>query len=205
MARKIPQDELSSRSDTSESEASDHGGSANKHNLAEPAALGVQEEFHTDSGSSNEDDDDGESEDEPCTPEDDEIAPLGMAGDPPLLPPELLKPLLSPAISAQPVTEIPWTQLTRTQKKTRRNHERAAKKKVWDELRRNAKGTGVLEAGKAAQAKRLLARSDRVRAGRVEKKSKPVVSGRQQLLETRKRARQESDMTAKPTKKQKKG
>ncbi|KAK3725380.1 hypothetical protein LTR37_000350 [Vermiconidia calcicola] len=106
---------------------------------------------------------------------------------PPLLPAELLKPLPSPTHSLQAIS-IPWEQMTRQQKKAQRNRSRQGKKKAWDRLRQEAEGTGVLEAGKAAQMKRGVgAPKEKVKTGRVEKQSKPKACGRQHMLEQRKR------------------
>ncbi|KAK5164458.1 uncharacterized protein LTR77_009664 [Saxophila tyrrhenica] len=109
----------------------------------------------------------------------------------PLLPAEVLKPLPSPTRSLQ---DIPLERMTRKQKRAERNRSRQAKKAVWDQLRAEAKGSGVLEAGKVAQLKRGAGKSkEKVRSGRVEKaggkktKAKSKVSGRQEMLEDRKR------------------
>jgi hypothetical protein len=113
----------------------------------------------------------------------------------PLLPNELLKPLPSPAYSLQQPVNIPWEQMTRQQRVAQRNRSRKAKKRVWDALRRDSQGTGVLEAGKAAQLKRGLAlQREKVKSGRVTKKTQRVfqASGRQELLEQRKRAVEQS-------------
>ncbi|KAK3717007.1 hypothetical protein LTR37_006062 [Vermiconidia calcicola] len=106
----------------------------------------------------------------------------------PLLPAELSKPLPSPVHSLQAIS-IPWEQMTRQQKKAQRNRSRQGKKKAWDRLREEAEGTGVLEAGKAAQMKRgiVASKKEKVRTGRVEKQSKPKTSGRQHMIEQRKR------------------
>jgi hypothetical protein len=135
---------------------------------------GFEEEFHTSSGEDNSEDEDREEH--------------LLESTTPLLPPEILKPLPSPA---QSPADIPWGKLSRKEKRAERNRSRQAKKRVWDQLRESSKGTGVLEAGKAAQAKRGVGSGkDRVTTGRIEKKSshKPKTSGRQQLLEHRKRA-----------------
>lgn len=113
----------------------------------------------------------------------------------PLLPKELLKPLPSPAYSLQHPVIIPREQMTRRQKVIQRNRDRKAKKRVWDRLRQDTQGTGVLEAGKFAQIKRGIApKKEKVKSGRVTKQRnvKPQVSGRQQLLEQRKRAVEQS-------------
>ena len=107
----------------------------------------------------------------------------------PLLPAELLKPQLpSPAYSGQNAVNGLGVQATRREKKIERLRSRQRKKRVWDWMQRQAKGTGVLEAGRVAQLKRgVVPAKNRVRAGRVEKKAKIQTSGRQQLLEQRKR------------------
>ena len=145
--------------------------------------VGMEQEYHTEE--SDEDSDVKESDSE-------QEIPNTTA---PLLPKELLKPLPSPAYSLQQPINIPWEQMTKQQKATQRNSNRKAKKRVWDKLRKDTQGTGVLEAGKLAQLKRGIApRKDKVKSGRVTKQRnvKPQVSGRQQLLEQRKRAVEQS-------------
>jgi hypothetical protein len=143
-----------------------------------------EQEYHTSTDSQASSDNDEEEDDI----EDDGQRPPSA----PLLPPELLRPLPSPAQS--PVV-IPYSQMTRKQKRAQRNHSRQAKKAVWEQLREGSGGTGVLEAGQVAQLKRGVGVSEsdgqrKVRSGRVEKKKKlkPKFSGRQQLVEERKRA-----------------
>ena len=131
-------------------------------------------EFHTD------EDDEDASEDG----EDDGLA-VNAA---PLLPPHLLQPLPSPAYSGPHGLAIPRDQLTPKQKKTQRHRSRQAKKRIYDRIRQGVKGSGVLEAGRVAQLKRgVEPRTSRVQSGRVEKRPKLAMSGRQQLLEQRKR------------------
>ncbi|KAK3057376.1 hypothetical protein LTR09_001559 [Extremus antarcticus] len=115
----------------------------------------------------------------------------------PLLPAEVLKPLPSPVLSLQ---DIPWERMTRKQKRAQRNQSRQAKKAVWDQLKEDASGTGVLEAGKVAQLKRGVGQPrKRVKSGRVQKsQTKPRVSGRQQLIEQRKRVAAESEGGMRP-------
>jgi hypothetical protein len=139
----------------------------------------LEPEYHTEESDNDPDEEETGSEHE---------APNTTA---PLLPKELLKPLPSPAYSRQQSVVIPREQMTRQQKVMQRNRDRKAKKRVWDRLRQDTQGTGVFEAGKFAQLKRGIApRKDRVKSGRVTKKSvvMPHVSGRQRLLEQRKRA-----------------
>ncbi|KAK0861201.1 hypothetical protein LTS02_007950 [Friedmanniomyces endolithicus] len=107
----------------------------------------------------------------------------------PYLPAHLLKTPLPSTPQLQPT---PFAQLSRKQKKGQRRTNRQLKKRQWDQLRADAQASGVLEAGKAAQVKRgVLRESDRVRSGRVGKKRKVgmEVSGRERMLEERKRER----------------
>ncbi|KAK4545208.1 hypothetical protein LTR36_003387 [Oleoguttula mirabilis] len=138
---------------------------------AEDAPAGLEEEYHTED-SDDEDGDDGE--------------PRQAA---PYLPAHLLKPLPSLAHSAQQAVSIPWAQMTRPQKEAQRSRSRQAKRRVYDRLRQDTKGSGVLQAGRAAQVKRGVASGkDRVKSGRIGKQGAVPVSGRQQMLEHRKRA-----------------
>lgn len=147
-----------------------------------------EEEFHTEDSEDSEDDADQSAqveEDETAGDHVSETAP-GIAP----LPEHLLKPQAQPVQPAQSLADMPWDRLTAKQKKARRNNGRRMKKRTWDRLRAETKGTGVLEAGKVAQAKRgVLSTGDKVRSGRVEKKAREGLakSGRQQLLEERKR------------------
>jgi hypothetical protein len=129
-----------------------------------------------------------------------------LATSAPLLPPELLKPLPIPAYSLHQPISIPRDQMTREQKVAQRNRSRKVKKRAWDRLGRDSEGIGVLEAGKVAQWKRgLVVRGDKVRNRRITKqvKVKQQGSGRQQLLEDRKRAIEESkSRLMRPAKKQ---
>ena len=109
------------------------------------------------------------------------------APGPPLLPAELLKPLPSPANSPRNAV-FPRDQTTQGQKTTNTKRSRRAKQQAFDWLREETKGTGVLEAGRVAQLKRgVVPARDRVRKGRIEKKTEVQVSGRQRLLEQRKK------------------
>lgn len=156
--------------DNSVSEQSDIG-SENDQESLEDEQEDLEVEYHTE-----------ESEDEAEEASNDN-APTTRA---PLLPAELLKPSLpSPAFSLQ--QPIPWERMTREQKVAQRNRDRKRKKRVWDRLRRDSEGTGVLEAGKVAQITRGIV--GKVRSGRVVKKvkEKAKLSGRQEILEQRKR------------------
>lgn len=142
-----------------------------------------EEEFHTEDSENSEDvEDDGGSD-----LEGDESA-SGV----PLLPESLLKHIPQAAQSAPSLADVPWEKLSSKQKKARRNNSRKMKKRQYDRLRGEVKGTGVLEAGKAAQEKRGIppAKKDKVRSARVEKKTREAnsVSGRQKMLDNRKRA-----------------
>ena len=163
--------------DSEEDSESNTSDPAKESNQGQEHSEGTEEEYHTE-----------ESDDEVAKEQNDGSGSDTPRPSAPLLPEELLKPLPSPAYSLQDAVTIPWDQMTRPQKRAERNRNRQSKKKVWDRLRRETQGTGVIEAGKAAQIKRGLIRaSDRVKAGRVGKKTKTQISGRQQLLEQRKR------------------
>lgn len=200
MAPRQPQD-VSDHESASGAESTSDSASA----ISEPAHLlnevsqeagpgEVEEEFHTDesdaSGLSDEAEqgsDEDEENDEDDEDEDDALPPGA-----PLLPPELLEPLPSPAYSMANPISTPWEQMTPKQKKAQRSRSRQSKQRVWDRVKGDAKGSGVLEAGRVAQIKRgVVSRRDRVVSGRVGKKARPLVSGRQLLLESRKRAVQE--------------
>ena len=172
----ISEDEIASSSDAGdEDSASPVSSPRDELNGASHDLEHVEEEYHT------EESDEGVAEEE----NDDIDAAVSSA---PLLPKELLKPLPSPAYSAHNAVGITRDQMTRPQKRAQRNRSRQAKKRVWERLRTETQGTGVVEAGKAAQIKRgVLPAKNRVKSGRVEKSGKTKVSGRQQLLERRKR------------------
>lgn len=157
---------------------------------------GPGQEFESDEFSASEPEDAPEAAEpdyhtEPSSDEDAEDINHSAQVAAPYLPPHLLTSRPDPTQSVQQAI-APHDQLTRKQKAGQRNRSRQAKKRVWDRLRREAKGSGVLEAGRAAQIKRGVAPStkNRVKSGRVEKVRKREVqaSGRQQLLEQRKRA-----------------
>lgn len=144
-------------------------------------------EYHTEEDS--EEGEDGtevqQLEDQPDDPSDsdnDDVA----ANNPPLLPDELLQP--QSTVDSIRAISIPWHRMTRKQKKAQRSRSRQAKKRIWDGLRQETEDTGVLEAGRFAQLKRgIVSMKEKVKSGRIEKKTKPQASGRQQLLEQRKR------------------
>ncbi|KAK4574927.1 hypothetical protein LTR86_000776 [Recurvomyces mirabilis] len=138
-------------------------------------------EYHTDD-SADEDDVDG------GVPLDQEDETL------PYLPAHLLKPAEIKSIKTdEPATEIPWEQKTPKQKAGSRRSSRQRKKRQYDRLQTGVQGSGVVEAGMAAQVKRGVVtkfsdveeKTKRVGAkGRV---VKPQTSGRQQILEARQR------------------
>ena len=186
------------------SSSEDSGSNADPSSLeATDGALEIQEdmeqEFHTE-GSEDDSEDDSNNDSENGSENESENEGDNsdieiLATSAPLLPQELLKPLPSPAYSLHQPISIPREQMTREQKVAQRNRSRKAKKRVWDRLRRDSEGTGVLEAGKVAQLKRgVVSRGDQVRYGRITKKVKVEKQGfgRQQLLEHRKRAVEES-------------
>lgn len=107
----------------------------------------------------------------------------------PYLPAHILESTTADSNHAQFVLRIPREQMTSREKKRQRNSVRRAKKREHDIIRRAAENNGVLEAGSAAQSKRgIIPSRDKVKSGRVMKKQKtPQVSGRQQVLDQRKR------------------
>ena len=182
MVPRKPEDESSS--DSRDDESASASSASESLNGAHDHPDELEQEYHTEE-SDKEDVDEDESDTE-----------LELAQNAtPLLPEELLKPLPSPAYSLQHPINIPWEQMTRQQRVSQRNRSRKAKKRVWEALRRDSQGTGVVEAGRAAQYKRgLLLQREKVSSGRVAKKRRPAAeaSGRQQLLEQRKRAAEQS-------------
>lgn len=184
----------------SDDELSENGSSVTGSDVEEPVteANGFpnailedgEEEFHTEDSDASEGGlDAGAEQDEESDVDADGSAASGI----PLLPESLLKQLPQRKPPAPSLAHIPWDQLTPKQKRARRNNSRKEKKREYDRLREEAQGTGVLEAGKAAQKKRGIVpavKRDRVKSGRVEKKGrdKVRVSGRQQMIEQRKRA-----------------
>ncbi|KAK4632416.1 hypothetical protein CLAFUW4_02537 [Fulvia fulva] len=127
-----------------------------------------EEEFHTASGDEGDDEDD-------------------HVPSAPLLPASLLKS--KPTSTSVPV-KISWNSLSRHQKKALRDEMGVSMK----ELRTQVQGTGVIEAGRAAQLKRGILPADKVAGSRIAKKRKrkggqPKIesSGKQKLIEERKR------------------
>lgn len=168
----------------------------------------AEQEYHTEESDADDEEELQENE-KPDSVEHDEPSDSELdlpAAEPPLLPTELLKPLPSPANSMWNHINIPWDRMTRKQKRTERNRTRKAAKRQWDQLRYDAMRTGAIQAGKVAQARRGIVPSvDKVRRGRVEKQRKPEISGRQKVLEDRKRSVQQSrSELMKPSKKAKK-
>ena len=85
----------------------------------------------------------------------------------------------------------------------------AEKEDLMKQLRDATKGTGVLKAGEAAQMKRGVPRAgDKVKTGRVQKKrkdaTKSVVSGKQRMVEERKRAASSVSQSRPPAKRRSK-
>lgn len=189
----IPSDDESIASGSSASDSEAQHGQANGFAGLEDG----EEEFHTEDSDASEEDigadaEVGERSDEESDAESDENTNAPAV---PLLPDHLLKPT-----TKQPApipASIPWDQLTRPQKRARRNNSRKMKKRSYDRLAAGVKGTATLDAGKVAQVKRgvvSVGKRDGVRSGRVEKKrsgkgeeGKVKVSGLQRLVEGRKR------------------
>ncbi|TKA26652.1 hypothetical protein B0A50_04760 [Salinomyces thailandicus] len=146
-----------------------------------------EEEFHTEE--SDLADDDGLQE-EQLEPEyhtegsDDDEKPGERSQ--PYLPKHLLATTAKPAPRTS--KDVPWDQLTPKQKRNRKRKAQLAKTKMLKRLENEAEASGVLQAGDIAQAKRRVPpnpSSQRVKSGRVEKKTQPIVSGRQRMLESR--------------------
>ncbi|KAK5738455.1 hypothetical protein LTR17_005983 [Elasticomyces elasticus] len=111
------------------------------------------------------------------------------------LPEHLLK---APTTLDSSVPYTPNRRLEYYQRKRQRREER----REWERLRTDAEAN----AGRAAQSKRSIAlKTDRVRQGRIGKKSKAKVevSGRQAMLDERKRLRSSSQSVPQPSKKRK--
>lgn len=149
-----------------------------------------EEEFHTEDSDGSEADIGAEAESE--NEDESDLENAVNAPGIPLLPSHLLKSQPKPVVSAPALASIPWDQLTAKQKKARRSNSRKMKKRTYDRLREETKGTGTLEAGKVAQVKRnvIPAVWRKVRSGRVEKKRGAEgvrASGRQAMVEERKR------------------
>lgn len=128
------------------------------------------------------------SEDEDEDEGDDTLVP--DTDEPPRLPMELLK-AHNDRESVEPSGENRLEGATNKQRRRMRKNEIRRKKKQWMRLQRDVKGTGVVKAGKAAQKTRGIMPSKSgvsgVKSGRVHKATKPAISGRQRLLEDRKR------------------
>lgn len=152
-------------------------------------------EYHTEDSASEDVDDDMIEEDYAEAPGN--ARANTNPGVPPYLPLHLLRTAADAGEAAPDTAAIPWEQMTRKQKRRQRKSRIRAKKGQWEELRQVAKGSGVLEAGKFAQAKRgVVPARDKVTRGMVEKRkmkrkpSEPRLSGRQQMLEQRRRLRE---------------
>ncbi|KAF2726363.1 hypothetical protein K431DRAFT_299442 [Polychaeton citri CBS 116435] len=156
-------------------------------------------EYHTESSEASADDEEDEELDNDASglsegkgQEHDGAETLGESD---LLPAHLLQ---DPPVAASPVTASavaaykaqPWSTLTRGEKRNARRRERAKSKKLYHQISRDAQGTGVVAAGRVAQAKRCVSvptGASTVASGRVVK-VQPQRNGRQQLLNNRKKA-----------------
>lgn len=179
-AQQPGQDHTMAKSDDSDLDASDSS-------LETSGSDGANEE----GGEHGESDDDDEAEDEEeegDESEDEDLVPVVASA--PLLPQHLLKPMPSPAHSAQNAPAMQWSEMSSKQKHVQRTRSRQYKKRVYDSLRKHTEGTGVLKAGKMAQIKRGVAPAvGKVKTGRVEKSKGGIAqSGRQKLLQQRKEA-----------------
>ncbi|EMC92264.1 hypothetical protein BAUCODRAFT_151683 [Baudoinia panamericana UAMH 10762] len=134
------------------------------------------EEYHTE----EEDDDDGDGGDE------NELAPTMAQKDvAPYLPAHLLTAQPTEPVREDALSE-PWESMTRPQKRGRQARLRQRRKKQLKRLQDEAGANGVLEAGRLAQGRRGVAsKASKSHA----KDARPVLSGRQQMLEQRKRQR----------------
>lgn len=143
------------------------------------------EEFHTDP-------EDASDEEFHTDPEDASDGEPAHVNDAALLPPELLKskPADAPALHAKS-----WDQLTQKEKKELRDERGISMR----ELREEALGTGIVEAGKVAQIRRGIRPADKVAGGRIAKKRRtkgrtdimPALSGKQKMLHQRQKPRRE--------------
>ncbi|GAB7359950.1 hypothetical protein MBLNU230_g7475t1 [Neophaeotheca triangularis] len=171
-----------------------------------------EEEFHTDPESGSEEDEPTEVQGVttaaaalPATDEEVDGATSGSeedgdgeedtlvpdADEPPRLPMELLKEYDERG-SVEPTGRDQLVGTTNKQRRRMRKNEIRRKKKQWLRLQKDVRGTGVIPAGKAAQNKRgiMAAKGGMrgVKSEKIEKATKPAVSGRQRLMEDRKRA-----------------
>lgn len=130
----------------------------------------------------------------------------------PLLPAELLKPLPSPAHSLWDGINIPWNQMTPEQKRAERLRSRRAAKREWDAMQESmdsvqdaATQSGALDAGKMAQRRRTKSQPlSKTKSGRVTKGTRLQISGRDRLLQTRKKLVERNSQTLKPSKRRRK-
>lgn len=193
-----------------EPEVKDDSGSSDEDIALDDA----EEEFHTEDESEDEEDaapiaeDDLEGEEFHTTSEDEdeEEGDVEDVRSAPLLPAELLKS--KPTSKSTPV-KLSWDKLTQKEKKALRDEMGISMK----ELRSQVQGTGVIEAGKAAQVKRGILPADKVAGSRISKKRKrngrePKIesSGKQKLIEAkRQRALQNARGSVQPVMKKRKG
>lgn len=151
-------------------------GAASSEANIENEGFPLEREYHTD-----ESDSDAYSEDANTVPR----------HAPPYLPAHLLEFTSTSESFAPPRLSVPYDELTKQQRRNIRKRKWNTEQNKLRKLKAEAQANGVLAAGKAAQIKRnVLPKSNRVRSGRVGKKRKPErveVSGRQRILEQRKR------------------
>lgn len=173
----------------------------------------AEEEFHTEESDMSDSEDDGENASDLDELSDgNDLKPAVPTTDTPLLPAELLKPLPSPTFSLFDGVTIPWNQMTRDQKRAERLRSRRAAKREWDAMQRGMSGTkdaakqsGALDAGRMAQLRRTKSEPvAKVRSGRVKKETKRQMSGRDRLLQARKKSVERESQALKTSKRKKK-
>ncbi|KAK5727792.1 hypothetical protein LTR17_012450 [Elasticomyces elasticus] len=161
---------------------------------AVPEHVDLEQEYHTDDSSAAE-----EATVAPEDEDDSDDSDVDVTDPAPYLPEHLLK---APTTLDSSVPYTPHKRLEYYQRKRQRRQER----QELERLRTDAEANGVLAAGRAAQIKRSIAlKNDRVRQGRISKKTKAKVevSGRQAMLDERKRLRGSSQFVSQPSKKRK--
>ncbi|RMY53737.1 hypothetical protein D0864_14060 [Hortaea werneckii] len=158
----------------------------------------AEEEFHTEGSEDDEDGDDEELEEYHTEGSEDDEA---VAQEPkPFLPEHLLSSTSGPA--PRSLKNVPWEQLTANQRRNQKEKARRARKRAAGRLQEESGKTGsalkianIAEKVESKQSKSKTSTS-RVKKGRVEKGARPIVSGRQNILEARKR---QSGSDATPT------
>ncbi|KAI6800970.1 hypothetical protein KC363_g5504 [Hortaea werneckii] len=149
----------------------------------------AEEEFHTEGSGDDEDIDDEELKEYHTEgSEDDE----DVAQEPkPFLPEHLLSSTSEPA--QRSLKNVPWEQLTANQRRNQKEKARRARKRAAGDLQEEGGKTGgalnIRNVAKKVESSRSDSKTSksRVKKGRVEKSTRPIISGRQNILEARKR------------------